>query len=370
MSGSDVVRDWRQLPGILYHGDMESSRIHQARILVVDDERSNLDVVERLLRRAGYSAVSCVFNPLAAEAEYVAFRPDILMLDLHMPGLGGFGLLARLREKLESDQVPVLVLTGDPSPGMVKQALSSGAKDFVAKPYEAVELLLRVQNLLETRFAQLALREQNDVLEQRVRDRTAELANAELATLHLLARAAEFRDDETGRHTQRVGAIAALLAARIGCPMEDVELIRVAAPLHDIGKIGIPDHILLKPGLLTESERIVMQQHSVIGAEILSATDFPILRAAGEIALSHHERWDGSGYPRGLRGDETPQFARIVAVADVFDALLHDRPYRPGLGLSVVVDRINEEAGRHLDPEVVDAFRQLAGDGIFDQRID
>lgn len=337
-----------------------------ARIMVVDDEPSNLRLVERLLNRAGYTDLLCLSDPLAAERSYWQFRPDVLLLDLHMPGLDGFELLATLRAKTDFDLVPVLVLTGDPTTESIQQALSSGAKDFVAKPFEAAELVLRVENLLDTRFAQLALRDQNDALEKRVYERTIELANAELITLQLLARAAEFRDDDTGRHTQRVGELSATLAQTLGRPAAEVDLIRSAAPLHDIGKIGVPDQILLKPGPLTTEERAIMQRHALIGSEILSAADFPILRAARGIAMSHHERWDGTGYPHGLHGEETSQFARIVAVADVFDALRHDRPYRDGMALPAVVTKIRTQSGLHFDPAIVDAFMEVVAAGGLD----
>ena len=335
-----------------------------ARILIVDDDLASLHVMDRLLRRAGYSNLMCLSDPMDAEAGYARFRPDIVLLDLHMPRMGGFALLARLKARMADYLVPVLFLTGDPSAESIQVALSTGARDFVAKPFEAIELILRVENLLESHFARLALREANVILEERVLERTQELANAELATLQLLARAAEFRDDETGRHTQRVGALAALIARTLGMCDEDVDLLRTAAPLHDIGKIGVPDHILLKPGLLTAPEREQMQRHAAIGADILGTMDFPILRAARDIALSHHERWDGSGYPFGLAATETPLFARIVAVADVFDALSHDRPYRAGLETHQVVDMIVRERGRHFDPAVVGAFEAVARDGL------
>ncbi len=335
----------------------------RGRIMIVDDEPSMVMVIERQLRRAGYGAFSGTSKPLEAEAGYTSFGPDILILDLNMPVLDGFDLLARLLPRLTADLVPVLVLTGDPSPATVTHALSSGAKDFVAKPFESTELVLRVENLLESRFAQLALRDHNDQLEIKVLDRTRDLANAELATLQVLARAAEFRDDATGRHTQRVGEMAALLAGTVGLADHDVELIRVAAPLHDIGKIGIPDRILLKPGPLTAEERDIMQMHAAMGAKILGVTRFPILTAAREIALAHHEHWDGAGYPRGLVGADIPQFARIVAIADVFDALRHDRPYRRALELDVVVGMIIAASGSHLDPEVVAAMTTLARNG-------
>jgi putative two-component system response regulator len=334
-----------------------------ARILVIDDDLASLHILERLLKRAGYAHIAVTSNPLEAEDAYASFQPDLILLDLHMPRLGGFALLAQLRARIGDDLVPVLVLTGDPSAESVKKALSSGARDFLGKPFEAVELVLRVDNLLVARFAQLALRESNEHLEAKVTERTKELANAEIATLQLLARTAEFRDDETGRHTHRVGAMAARLAAAVELAPADIELIRVAAPLHDIGKIGIPDRILLKPGQLSDEERAAMQTHAAIGAEILSTLNFPVLRAARDIALSHHERWDGTGYPEQRRGTETPLLARIVAVADVFDALRHDRPYRPGLDRDVVVELIERERERHFDPEIVDAFSALARKG-------
>jgi putative two-component system response regulator len=339
----------------------ESAPIH-ARVMVVDDDLPSLLVIERLLKRAGYTHVVCMSDPTEAEREYERFKPDILLLDLHMPRLGGFALLAHLRARMADDLVPVLMLTGDPSADSVRKALSSGARDFVAKPFEAVELILRVENLLESHFAKLALRQSNEVLEQKVAERTSELANAELATLRLLARAAEFRDDETGRHTQRVGMLAASIGHALGLPSGGIELLRTAAPLHDIGKIGIPDHILLKPGALTQDERTVMQRHAEIGADILGSTNFPVLRAAREIALSHHERWDGLGYPDGLSGECIPLTARIVAVADVFDALSHARPYRAAMDLDAVISMIQSQSGAHFDPQVVDAFLCVSKD--------
>jgi putative two-component system response regulator len=334
-----------------------------ARIMVVDDDASNIRLLERLLRRVGYQAVVGTTDPTVAEDTYMRFNPDLLLLDLHMPQLGGFGLLSRLHAKFQNELVPVLVVTGDPSKESMQRALSSGAKDFVEKPFEAVEILLRIENLLETHFARRLLREQNQTLEKRVLERTEELANAELATLQLLARAAEFRDDATGRHTQRVGALSALLAETLGYPAGEVQLLRLAAPLHDIGKIGIPDQVLLKPGPLSVEERAMMERHTIIGGDILSRIEFPVLRAAREIALAHHEHWDGNGYPYGLRGAETPPLARIVAVADVFDALRNERPYRPSMPLHTVIAMITEYAGAHLDPEVVDAFSFLANQG-------
>ena len=339
------------------------SNFPEASIMVVDDDRSNLRFLEALLRHAGYSSVHATSDPLTVETAYDSVRPDLLVLDVHMPGLDGFALMSRLRAQLDRDLVPILVLTGDPSPGTVEHALSSGAREFVAKPFERVELLLRVSNLLETRFAQVALRDHNVLLERKVAERTEELANAELATLQLLARAAEFRDDATGRHTQRVGHLSAQLASRLSLPAAEVELIRLAAPLHDIGKIGIPDSILSKPAALTAEERAMMERHTTIGGEILSTQDFAVLRAAREIALFHHERWDGAGYPHGMAGSAIPHAARIVAVADVFDALTHDRPYRAAMAHDAVTSLMAGESGTHLDPTVVDALISLEREG-------
>jgi putative two-component system response regulator len=255
--------------------------------------------------------------------------------------------------------VPVLVTTADDSPTTRRRALGLGARDFVTKPLDRVEVLLRVGNLLQTRRLQRMLEDRNQDLQRWVRARTADLEDARRETLERLAMAAEYRDDDTQQHTKRVGRTAALLAKQLGLSADTVEHLRYSAPLHDVGKIGIPDAVWLKPGRLTDHERKMLERHTEIGARILSGSRSPILRLAEAIARSHHERWDGTGYPNGLRADEIPLAGRITAVADVFDVLAHPRPHKKAWPCDQAAQEILDQAGRQFDPEIVAAFKRL-----------
>jgi putative two-component system response regulator len=273
-----------------------------------------------------------------------------------MPGRDGFSILKEMQPLLRDGYLPVLMLTGDDSAEAKRGALSLGAKDFLAKPFDATEVLLRIRNLLETRALYRSLQGQNDELEERVHDRTRELERSQSEVLERLAGAAEFRDGETSRHTERVGELAGRIATMLGFSAEHSEMIRFAARLHDIGKIGIPDGILLKPGGLTQQEFSVMITHTTIGARILSGGSSDVVNLAESIALSHHERWDGAGYPHKLQGEEIPIEARIVAVADVLDALSHSRPYRDAWPIESVLAFIAKGSGTQFDPLAVDAL--------------
>jgi cyclic di-GMP phosphodiesterase len=330
-----------------------------ARILIVDDEPANVALLERLLTQSGY--VNLVTTTDSSQVLELCARmpPDLVLLDLHMPSPDGFEVLEQLDPWISGRWLPVLVLTADATRDTKQRALANGAKDFLVKPLDAIEVLLRIRNLLETRFLQLEFRKQNLVLEQRVYDQSVDLSDARLEMLVRLARAAEYRDDDTGEHTQRVGRTSGLLADALGLETQEVELIRHAATLHDVGKIGVPDRILLKPGSLTAAEFEVMKGHVGVGAEILSGSRSPLLRVAEQVALTHHEWWDGSGYQAGLRADEIPLAGRIVAVADVFDALTHDRPYKSAAPLDQALEEIRGLSGRQFDPSVVAAFEHL-----------
>jgi putative two-component system response regulator len=249
-------------------------------------------------------------------------------------------------------------LTADNSRKAKQEALALGAKDFLTKPIDVAEALLRIYNLLETRWLYVELQRHTDTLEEKVRLRTAELEQAQLEILERLALAAEYRDDCTGQHTQRVGQWAALLGRAIGLPQEQVELICSAAPLHDLGKIGIPDGILLKPAKLTAEEYAHIKKHTEIGRIILSGSKFPILQMAERIALYHHERWDGTGY-YGLKGDDIPLEARIVSIVDVFDVITHSRPYKKASTFEAALDEIRKEAGKQFDPNLATTFLEL-----------
>jgi putative two-component system response regulator len=329
-----------------------------ARILIVDDEPANIDLLRRLLERAGFSRIESTNDPREVADLYVKFRPDLILLDLHMPHRDGLAVMDELNQIAEASYLPILMLTGDDTPEAKREALSHGAKDFLNKPFHSDEVLLRIATLLETRFLYLQIQSQNQILEAKVRDRTRELESAQIEIIERLARAAEFRDDNTGQHTERVGQMAALLARQIGLPDAQVSLIRRAAPLHDVGKIGIPDAILLKLGKLTDEEFTLVKTHTSIGARILSGSRFTILRLAEEIAFNHHERWDGNGYA-GVAGSAIPLAGRIVAVADVFDALTQKRPYKAAWSINEAAAEMERQRGHQFDPTIVDAFLRV-----------
>lgn len=351
-----------------------SDVVRAPRILVVDDEEMNVEFIRRVLSPESGCTLASTTDPRDALRLYREFRPDVVLLDLKMPYLDGFELLELLRaETPRSSFVPVVVLTSDVGPEAKRHALAAGAKDFLTKPFSPVEVRLRVRNLLETRALHLELEEQNQHLEMRVHERTHELEQrtleldeARLEILERLAKAAEFRDDETGLHTQRVGRMAGLIAAALELPEDEVELITRAAPLHDIGKIGVPDAVLLKVGRLTVEEFEVMKSHTVIGAAILSGSRVRLLAVGRDIALSHHEHWNGGGYPHGLRGEDIPIAGRAVAVADVFDALTHNRPYKPEWSPDHALAEIRRQSRVQFDPRVVDAFTWLCRDGLIE----
>jgi putative two-component system response regulator len=332
----------------------------QATILIVDDQQSNIRLLERVLAGAGYRSFVSTTEPVKAVDLFLEHRPDLVVLDLHMPQLDGLGVLKQLNEHIPPDAyVPILMLTGDLSAAARQRALTIGAKDFLGKPFDPQEALLRIKNLLEARYLYLALQRQNEVLEEKVGQRRAELEDAQLEILERLALAAEFRDDDTMQHTQRVGQISARIAKAMGLPSTLVDTLRLAAPLHDIGKIGVPDNVLLKLGKLDDREYQVIRSHTTIGARILSGSSHLLLQMAEQIALTHHERWDGAGYLEGLKAEDIPLVSRIVAVADVFDALTHHRPYKGPWPIKAALEEIESQSGLHFDPEVVAALRRV-----------
>lgn len=335
---------------------MNSPAYADARILIVDDQPDNLRLLERILKKAGYLEFRSISDSYQVEELVQEWSPDLILLDLHMPGIDGFELMERLEPEIRLSFLPVLVLTGDQRAEVKHRALSSGASDFLDKPFDGVEVVLRIRNLLQTRFLQISLRNQNADLEERVRERTVELEAARLEVLERLAHAAEYRDDATGEHARRVGIMAGRVGEALGLPWEEVDTLRRAAPLHDVGKIAIPDAILLKPGPLSDAEFSLMKTHTTVGAQLLSEGRSELIRTAEVIALSHHERWDGSGYPGGLQGEEIPLAARIVAIVDVHDALSYERPYRPAWPPGEVRREMEKLAGSHLDPEIVRLF--------------
>ena len=344
---------------MIYRPTLEEVR--GARILVVDDEPANVELVHSVLEPAGFTNLHGLTDPREVLALCRINQPDILILDLKMPHLDGFEVIRQIRSEFPDQFIPILVLTSDGSREAKQQALSSGARDFLTKPLSPSELRLRTANLIENRLLYKALERQMGGLETVVQERTAELEAARLEILERLATAAEYHDFETGEHTKRVGDLSAAIAERLGLDLGRVELVRQAAPLHDVGKIGIEHGILLKPGKLTPDEWETIKTHTVIGHEILSGSRNPLLMLAASIAMSHHESWDGTGYPNGLAGTNIPLEARIVSVADVYDSLTHERPYKGAWSREEAEAEISSLRGSKFDIRVVDAFFEVQG---------
>ena len=335
-------------------------KLNSSTILVVDDEQRNIHLLKRFLNEAGFANLHTTADSREALGMYKQLQPDLVLLDISMPFLDGFEVMKQFDEvRGREEYIPVLVLTADITPETRRRALSCGAKDFLTKPLDLSDVLLRVKNLLETRQLYVQIREHNVHLERTVWARTHQLADSRREILARLALAGEYRDHDTGEHTRRVGNIAAAISAACGSNPEFVDLIRHAAPLHDVGKIGIPDHILRKSGKLEPEEFDLMKLHTTIGAKILSGSQDPLLKMAESIVLSHHEWWDGSGYPSGLAGASIPFEGRIVALADNLDALLSERPYKRAWTLEAAVDAIKNLRGRQFDPALTDVLMGL-----------
>ena len=321
------------------------------RILIADDDEGVLHVLQRIMEREHLGEVHAVSDSRRVLPMYFELKPDVVLLDVEMPRLDGLAVLKQIRgRQAPSEFLPIIVISGKIDPTLRVEALRSGATDFIAKPFDIQEVALRVAEALRTRDLTVSL-------EERISDRTEKLKAAEQEAVRRLAMIAELRDYADGEHPKRVGDTSAAIAAELGFSDQQVELIRAAAPLHDIGKIAIPEEILLKPGALTLEEYDVMQSHTTLGAKLVGGSDLEVFRLAEEIALYHHENWDGTGYTPGLAAEAIPLVARIVTVADVFDALTHERPYKRAWTWQEAVDWISEQAGLKFDPAVVEAFR-------------
>jgi putative two-component system response regulator len=343
---------------------MHEDELKDSRILIVEDKEANIRFLTRLLNKVGYRNVESTQDSREAQAVFRRFKPDLVLLDLHMPHMDGFDVMKAIGPDIpERSFLPILVITADREPEVRIRCLSMGAKDFISKPFRAEEALVRIRNLLETRRLHRFLEFHNETLQVKVEIENSRVQATQLEVLHRLAVAAEYRDDITGQHAARVGLVASVLAKAAGLSCSRADRLREAAPLHDVGKIGIPDAILLKPGKLTDEEFETMRTHTTIGGLILSKGSFPLLDDAREIALSHHEWWDGSGYPKGLVGDAIPFSGRIVAIADVFDSLTHDRPYKRAFSVDEALEIMLGEGDRHFDPELLELFVDLVRRG-------
>jgi putative two-component system response regulator len=332
-------------------------------ILAVDDEELNTEMIRLMLSDLGGIEYLTAFNGSEA-LKILAHNPeiDIVLLDLEMPVMDGIETLQRIKSSDKYRHIPVIVITVDSDE--VQKTLAMGADDFMSKPYDPAELKLRVMNHVRSKKQGDLIREMNAILEAEVVRKTMDLRQAlalskkaELEISIQLGRAGEFRDSETGMHTRRISELSMKLAESAGLPMEEVEIVRYASPLHDVGKIGIPDHILLKPGPLDKAEFDIMKTHTTIGGRILSDDDsLPVIQAGRIIALQHHEKWDGSGYPSGLSAKEIHVYGRIVSITDVFDSLLSERPYKKPFPLEKVVGIMQEGNGAAFDPALLKIF--------------
>jgi putative two-component system response regulator len=331
-------------------------QILNAKILIVDDQVLSVRLLMEIFRKAGYKNLAYTNDSRQASKLYREVRPDLMVLDLNMPHMDGFQVMAQLKEIEGSSYLPVLVLSNEENQVVRLLALESGAKDFLNKPFDRIEVLIRIRNLIEVRMLHNETKDQNKILEEKVKGRTQELYDTQIDVIQRLGRAVEYRDSETGMHTLRMSHYAACLSAKAGLSTEKCELILIASPLHDIGKIGIPDSILQKPGKLTPEEWKIMQTHTTIGAELLSGSNSKFIRMAREIALNHHEKWDGSGYPNGLKGEDIPLVGRICCLCDVFDALTNKRPYKKAWSLEETLEEIKKGSGSHFDPNLVKCF--------------
>ncbi|HLF17813.1 MAG TPA: HD domain-containing phosphohydrolase [Candidatus Omnitrophota bacterium] len=331
-------------------------QILNAKILIIDEKQGAVSLLMEILQRAGYRNITFTHNPVRAIDLYSQIKPDLVFLDIDMPHLNGFEIMGQLKAIEGSSYLPVAIISDTPDQAIRHKALESGAKDFLNKPYNRVEVLVRIHNLIEVRMLHTEVRHQNKILEDKVKVRTQELYETQLDVIQRLARAVEYRDSETGLHVIRMSNYAACLSAEYGLNMEQCELILTAAPLHDIGKIGIPDAILRKPGKLTPQEWEIMKTHTTIGAELLSGSNSRFLIMAKTIALTHHERWDGSGYPYGLKGDEIPIVGQICGLSDVFDALTTKRPYKEAWTMDETLKAIQKFSDIQFNPKLVECF--------------
>ena len=342
--------------GPVVQGAPLTSAAPRMRICVIDDEAITLAVIKAALTRTDLYQVEVFSDPHAALTRCAAFTFDIVLVDYRMTSLNGIDCVLHLRERPQYQHVPIIMLTADNDRSVRLAAISAGVTDFLAKPFDPDELRIRVRNLLSLREAQLALMDRARHLDHEIKCAIRKLVEREEELIWRLSRAIETRDGSTGQHISRVAALAQIIARHLGLNDDMCRTIYLATPLHDTGKIGISDAILNKAGRLTEAEMADIRRHTDIGASILEDGESDLLKMAHEIALFHHERWDGGGYGMGLAGEDIPLSARIVAVADVFDALCSPRVYKPAWGFDAACAEIRRQAGHHFDPRCVAAF--------------
>jgi len=330
--------------------------INSATILIVDDNPSNVLLLERVLNLAGYHDIIVALDSEKVVSLYERFRPDLIMLDLLMPKMDGFEVLEALNAVKGDDYIPVIMISAQPTKENKLKALEYGVNDFIAKPYDPIEVSMHVRNMLLTRMMHNRLIQEKNDLEENIVKRTKEIYELQYDIIKRLMLAIELRDGDTGMHVIRIGLYAYEISEGLGKDESYCQRIQYAGMMHDIGKIGIADSILLKKGKLTSEEWNIMKEHTTKGADILSGSQNSMIQMSKEIALTHHEKWDGTGYPMGLKGEEIPLCGRIIAICDVFDALVSERPYKKAFPVTEAVRIILSENGRHFDPKIMKVF--------------
>ena len=350
----------------------EAEEPKNVKILVVDDDASTRENLKEILSLEGYQVYTAENGKEALEM-LSHLNPDIMVVDLFMLELDGISLCKIVKNNTETVDIGIILITAANDIDSRIKGLAGGADDFLNKPFLIPELKARIASLSKIKKYRDFLKNYQNLLEREVEKKTSELQklylqlqiayneikDLSLEIIYRLAKAAEFKDEYTGFHIQRIGFYSTKIAEHLGLSKEQVELIKYSSPLHDIGKLRIPDHILLKPGPLTKDEWEIMKTHTIMGAKILEGSKIKYLKAAEKIALLHHEKWDGTGYPYGLKGKKIPLFARIVSIADVFDALTSDRPYRKAFSVEEAFEIIKNESGKHFDPELVEIFLKI-----------
>lgn len=334
----------------------KNDHLFDAKILLVDDNLSNVLLLQKILQLHGYKNLKYITDSRETIDTYITYQPDLLLLDLRMPYMDGLEVLKKLNEIKGDDYLPVIIVTAQDDKETRLKGYELGAKDFISKPIDHIEVLIRIKNMLEMRLMHNDLKSYNKQLEEKVEARAKELNNMHLELINRLLLIVEFRDDNTGKHIMRIGAYVSELCRVMGLSNDYCSKLFHASMMHDVGKIAIPDEVLLKPGKLTPDEFDRMKQHTIKGYEMLKGSNSEVINLAEQIALTHHERWDGTGYPNGLRGEDIPLCGRITALIDVFDALLTKRPYKEPWALDDVLKYISAAGGGQFDPNIVAVF--------------